>query len=167
MTFHQVWLQVGAGTAAQPASAVIDSLSYRAGAPDTVVASACKISPATVPTPTRLDHQLVLNRGDVVLDPPEPGDQPLVSPAVARSAATAGQNITQGHELLLARYAWKFPAVQEPDGSLGPTIHPVLAWVLYSYPLSTTVAGCGLWGVNVYDAQTGSVVASIGWAPGP
>ena len=167
LLFHQVWLQLGARTPASLASGVLDSLTYVASAPDTAVFAACTTKPATIPAPTRLDHQMILNQGNVILDPPSPDDQPAVSATVATKTVMIGQMTTQGEELLLARYSSKLPATQEPNGSLKPMEQHVLAWVLYSYPLSPTVTRCGLWGVNAYNALTGAGVTSSGWAPGP
>jgi hypothetical protein len=41
-----------------------------------------------------------------------------------------------------------------------------LAWVAYGKPL-TSVAGCGGWGLDAFDANTGHGIESAGWAPGP
>jgi hypothetical protein len=64
-------------------------------------------------------------------------------------------------------YSAKLPAKMEPDGSLMPLFQNVLAWVIYGVPRTLKIAGCGRWGVEVFDAITGQPLVTSGWSPGP
>jgi hypothetical protein len=71
--------------------------------------------------------------------------------------------------MILTRYSAKFPARQNPDGSVTPLNQNELSWVIYSVPYSPTITGCGSWGLTVFDATTGEggELISSGYSPGP
>jgi hypothetical protein len=47
-----------------------------------------------------------------------------------------------------------------------PLDRNVLTWVTYSLP-RTAIPGCGLWGLDSFNALTGQGISSDAWAPGP
>ena len=171
--FWQVWLRrvsilIGVGRDPGLARAVLGSIGYRAGLPDTPAAGACARSanPGAMPEPRRLRHRAVVDQGSVTLAPPRPGDRPVMTAATAW--AVSGQNMTrepfERYRLLLARYTDNNPA--DMAGTMPLDSHDVLAWVIYAAP-RTPIGGCGLWGLDVLDASTGQELTNGSWSPGP
>jgi hypothetical protein len=119
-----------------------------------------------MPTPERLTTPLVLERGDITLDPPAPSERPVVSAAQVWNEGGPKQTFER-YRLLLALYSSKFPAQLGPNGSFTPTFQRDLAWVIYSEPRTPKIAGCGTWGVAVFNPATGQPLGSQGYAPGP
>lgn len=168
LLFHRVWIEIGPATPPSDAASLLGSLSYSPTSPDSPVQDACATNPdyAVMPTPTRLDRPMVLEQGDITLDPPRPADRASVPATVAWDSPSYSTRLpTSTYQLLLARYSSKYPAVQSADGSLVPQDQNILAWVLYSHPV-TTSGGCGFWTLDVYDAHTGKPVGGAGWGSG-
>ena len=161
--YHGVLVDIGIGPDPATAMAISESIGYAPDAPDTVATGACARSadPPTMPVPERLATPLVLHDGDITLAPPLPSDQPTISAEdawhEARQAATF-----ERHRLILARYSARFPAHQNPDGSLTPINHNLFAWVIYSSPY-TAIAGCGQNTVMVVDPRSGTMIGGGGW----
>jgi hypothetical protein len=166
--YHGVEIEIGIGPRSDVAQAIFDSIGYTAGLADTPVEQACARNPTPdrMPTPERATQALVLNRGDVTIGSLRPADQPTVTAQQVWENDAAHLSLER-YRLILARYSAAYPALQNPDGSLTPESHDVLAWVVYSAPYSTTVAGCGRRGVDAVDAVSGDRLASAGWTPGP
>ena len=167
--YHQVLIEIGIGPDKSIAKAIFDSIGFTPDSPDTSAAGVCARSdhPDAMPTPERLTEQLVLEDGNVTLDPPAPTDQPNISAAEAWKASGQTMVSFERYRLILARYSAKFPADQNPDGSLTPVDQHVLAWIIYSTPTSPTIPGCGAWGLNVSNALTGKGIGSSAYGPGP
>jgi hypothetical protein len=167
--YHGVLVEIGIGADPHVATAILNSIGFTSGAPDSPAAGICARSanPETMPTPERAAAPLVLERGNITIDPPLPSDHPTTSAEQAWKADTGPKQSFERYRLLLARYSASFPARQNPDGSLTPQNQNELAWVIYSSPYSAAIAGCGMWGVSVADAHSGQEVISAGWAPGP
>ena len=168
--YHQVFVEIGIGPDPSTAQAIFDSIGFTPGAADTPAAGICERSadPDTMPKPERLLERLVLDEGDITLNPPTPSDQPVMSATLAWSKSEPKESFER-YRLILARVSAKFPARENPDGSTTPLIQNELSWVIYSVPYSSTVAGCGGWAVTVYDAATGQggELVSSGYSPGP
>lgn len=167
--YHGVAVDIGMGPDPSVARRILDSIRYVSGAPDTPRARACRVSnrPQQMPRPSRLASTIVVNQGNITLSPPLPTDQPRVSAAVIWAhAAPTGPSLERS-QLLLTRYSAALPAQLEPNGSLVPDDQNVLAWVVYTSPLSSRIPGCGGWGVNAYSAVTGQQIFDGGWSPGP
>lgn len=165
--FHGVSLLVGADTSSALTRSILDSLTYDPAIRTTPVPGACdRVPPQLSLEGRRLTHRLVLDHGDIVLDPPLPSDRPATPPP-----KTSGQDpaspTTETADLYLVRFSAAYPARTGPDGKLDPLNTNVLAWVIYSQPITTSVPGCGLWGVQVTSAQSGSAIEGSGWQPGP
>jgi len=158
--FHGVLVEVGIGPDRVVATEILRSLAYTPGTPDSKVADVCPRSrtPVRMPTPQRLDRRLVVELGDITMTPPRRSDQPVV-PAAQAWRESGTKSLFERYRLLLVRYSSKYPAP--------PGYHEVLAWVVYSSPFSTAVAGCGGWGVHGFDARTGNAMADDAWSPGP
>ena len=168
--FHGISVDIEPATPPAVAAKMLASLAYRPGEPDTPVAGGCATSDQyeVMPTPARLDHRIVVDRGNVVLDPPLAADQPTVAPSVAWASGQGAARVpTSGYRLYLARYHATTPPPIETDKGQTHDVQGLLAWVLYVSPLSPDVPGCGLWGVTVYDAHTGAEVGYSGWTRGP
>jgi hypothetical protein len=166
--YHSVSIEIGIGPDPNVAKGIFDSIGFTSHEPDSPATGVCARSshPAAMPTPVRLEKPLVLNRGDITLDPPSPSDQPTMSAAQAWSESDPKQNYER-YRLLLTEYSAKLPARLNPDGSLTPLNQNEPAWVVYSSPRSATTSGCGLWGVVAFDAHNGQQIISGGWSPGP
>src|SRR5437016_7948817 len=165
---HGVVIEVGVGPDPGVAHAIFESIGFAPAVPDTPAAGVCARSanPSTMPAPERLAQRLVLERGDVTLDPPHATDRPLMAAAQAWQQSGPKQSVER-YRLILGRYSAKFPARQNPDGSLTPLTQDELAWVVYATPTTPDVAGCGLWGLVVFDARSGQEQAASGYSPGP
>jgi hypothetical protein len=118
-----------------------------------------------MPPPERLARRLVLNRGNFTFDPPEASDEAVMS-AVRAWRESGPQQSFEHYRLILTRYSARLPAVIGPHGSFIPTTSDELAWVVLSAP-NTPITGCGLWGVEAFDAGSGKEIGSSGYAPGP
>jgi hypothetical protein len=167
--YHQTLVEIGIGPDPAVARAIRDSIGFTPGTPDTRAAGVCaRIDhPDVMPNPERLTKQLVLEGGDFTLDPPAPTDQPNVSATEAWKASGALKVAFERYRLILTRYSARFPALQHPDGTSTPENQNQLAWVVYSEPVSPTISGCGMWGLEASDAMTGKRIGSSGYAPGP
>jgi hypothetical protein len=122
--------------------------------------------PNAMPIPERLAEPLLLEHGQMTLDPPLPSDRSSVSPAQVWRASDPKQPYER-YRLLLTRYSAPLPARRTANGSLTPLNNNELSWVVYAFPYSSTVPGCGGWGVDVFDAHSGQEIISSGWSPGP
>ena len=164
--YHGVDIQIGIGPDPNVARAILDSIGYSQGLPDSYASGVCARTndPTVMPTPERLSTTLVLEQGDITLAPPLPSDGATMSPEEAWKKSGPDQWFEHSR-LILARFSSKFPATMGPNG-LTPLEQNVLAWVIYSMP-NTQISGCGGWGVLAYDAQTGENVADEGYGPGP
>ncbi|MDQ1466620.1 MAG: hypothetical protein QOH10_1035, partial [Actinomycetota bacterium] len=167
--YHEVLIEIGLGREKSMAKAIFDSIGFTPDSPDTPAAGVCaRIDhPDAMPTPERLTAQLVLEAGNVTLDPPAPTDQPNISAAEAWKASGPRMVSFERYRLILARYSAKFPANLNKDGSLTPADQKELAWIVYSTPTSPTIPGCGAWGVNASNALTGRGIGSSSYGPGP
>lgn len=166
--FHHVSLEIGRGPDLNIAQEIVDSIRFTPGAPDTSATGVCVRSPHpnVMPSPERVARRLVLDRGTIVLDPPKRSDSAVMFPAQAWKESEPAASYER-YRVVLSRYSAKFPALDGPDGSLIPLEYNILAWVVYSSPRSPTIAGCGGWGVEAFDATTGGQITSDGYAPGP
>lgn len=166
--YHDVLVQIGIDRDPKLASAILDSIGFTLGMPDTPTLDVCALSqdPNAMPTPERLIEPLVLNSGNVILDPPAPSDQAIMTATKAWNES-GPKNPYEQYRLILARYSARLPASQSPNGSLTPFSQNVLSWVIYLSPSSPTIAGCGGWGVTVFNAHTGQAITSSGWYRGP
>ena len=117
-----------------------------------------------MPVPERLTHEMVLENGNVTLRPPAPSDQAIVSAASVWS--TAYPRNYERYRIILARYSEKLPATLQPDGSLKPDNVNVLAWIVYSVPI-TPIEGCGMYGLDATNALTGQGMDDAGYSIGP
>ncbi len=159
LLFHGVWLFIGQATSTTQAQSILSSLAYHPNQPDTSASMTCATNPAynQMPTPQSLTHQMVIQDGNITLDPPHPGDQASVPASVAWNdpQGSLEKLPTDTYQLFLARYSAKFPATVQPNGSTIPDEQSVLAWVLYATPLTSTNSTCGSPAVSAYDAHTG------------
>jgi len=165
--YHGLAVQLAIGPDPDVARSIFNSLRYQPGAADTAAAYACALNPAAgaMPNPERLANQIVLRHGEMTLDPPGAGDQATSTASAAWDQATRS-NPLERYRLILVRYTAKFPARQNPDGTFTAVNQNELAWVVYSTPYSAT-QGCGIWGLDVFDAQTGQPQGGGSWSPGP
>ena len=163
---HGVSVEIGIGRDPDVANRIFDSIGYTPTRPDTMAQGACARSrdPDAMPTPERLAKALMLERGDITLDPPTPSDHASMAPNNAWTESEPKQSF-EHYRLILARYSARFPAEVGPHG-LTPTNQNVLAWVVYSAP-NTPISGCGGYGVQSFDAVTGASIGIMGYAPGP
>ena len=169
LEYHDVQVEIGIGPNPALARRILATLHYRPGVPDSARSLVCRVSsgPLRMPTPTRLSSTMVLNQGNITLNPPEPADQAATSATAAWSHFEPGIQFLERYQLLLARYSAGLPAKLEPNGSLVPEEQGVLAWVIYESPLSPSIPDCGGWGINAYAASSGQSIAGSGWSPGP
>jgi hypothetical protein len=165
--YRGVEVDIGFGPDPSVGDAILRSIAYTPHLRDSPRAQACSMSPNPNATPTaeRVNKPLVLEQGQVTLDPPMPSDRAATTAAAIWTKALAKQPF-ESHRLLLTRYSAKFPAKQNPNGSFTPVNQNVLSWVEYSAPL-TQIPGCGTWGVEVFDATSGTQIISSSWSPGP
>lgn len=159
LLFHGVWVFVGQATSVAQAQSILASLAYHPNKPDTSASMSCATNPSynQMPTPQRLTHQMVIQYGNITLDPPHPGDQATVPASLAWNGPQGSLEDlpTNTYRLFLARYSAKFPATVQPNGSTVPEEQSVLAWVLYATPLTSANRTCGSPAVSAYDAHTG------------
>ena len=166
--YHGVLVEIGVGTNPNLAKRIFNTIGFTPHEPDTPVTGGCARSahPDVMPTPERLATPLVLEQGEVTLDPPLPSDQATASASQAWSDSGPKQSYER-YRLILALYSDTLPARKNANGSFTPLNHHQLAWVVYSSPYSATVTGCGGWGMDVFNAHSGQEVTSSGWSPGP
>ena len=166
--YHGVFVEIGIGRDPKVVSEILRSLHYTRGLPDSKVADVCPRSKALVrmPTPRRLGRRLVVESGNITLALPLRSDRPIM-PAVQAWRESGSKSVFERYRLLLVRYSSKYPAGPNAQGLMAPEERDVFAWVVYSEPFSTAVAGCGGWGVYGFDAATGQPIADDGWSPGP
>jgi len=165
--FHRISIQIEIGRDPRVARAIFNSIGYAPGTPNTHAAGVCARSadPNAMPVPHRLRHRLVIEQHTITMAPPRPSDRPVMTAAAAWSQGGPREPFDR-YRLWLVRYSSKYPAVQNANGTTSPDNHDELAWVIYAEPL-TSVAGCGGWGLDAFDAITGHGIDSAGWAPGP
>lgn len=158
--YHRVFVQIGIGRDRKVPREILRSLGYTPGLPDSKVADVCPRGkgPVRMPTPRRLRHRLAVELGDITMTPPLRTDQPIM-PAAQAWRESGTKSVFARYRLLLVRYSAKYPAP--------PGYRNVLAWVVYSMPFSTAVAGCGGWGVYGFYAISGKALADDGWSTGP
>jgi hypothetical protein len=150
--YHGVVVTIGLGPDPAIARAVVDSIAYDAGAPETPVADLCARNPApnTMPKVERVTEPLVLNDHEpLTLEPLEPGDAPVV-PALTVWGHGDRSSLLR-YRLFFARVSSDLPARMNPDGSLTPLIHHMLGWVIYGEPFGA-LRGCGLNTIGIFDA---------------
>jgi hypothetical protein len=166
--YRGVSLTIGIGPDLRVAKAILDSIGFTPGAPDTPAAGRCaRIDhPNDTPEPERLTTRLVLEHGNATLDPPLPSDRAVMTAAQAWTAAGPEPDFEHAR-LVLARYSAKLPATQHADGSLTPEHQYQLMWIVLSAPNSPGIPGCGMWGFHLFDARTGQDLESAGYSPGP
>jgi hypothetical protein len=166
--FRQVELTVGIGTDPRVARAIVDSIGFTPGAPDSPAAGVCAriAAPTAMPTPERLATRLVLEHGRATLDPPRPTDHATMTPEQAWTDSGTKPDF-EHFRIVLARYSAPLPATQHPDGTLTPEHQNQLMWIVLSAPNSPEIQGCGMWGYDLFDARTGQSLESTGYSPGP
>ncbi len=166
--YHGVLVEIGVGTNPVLAEEIFNTIGFAPHLPDTRAIGVCARSshPAVMPTPERLARPLILEQGEVTLDPPLASDESNVSAAQVWKESGPKQSYER-YRLILARYSATLPARKNANGSLMPLDHDELSWVVYSSPYSATTAGCGGWGAVVFDAHNGQELISSGWSPGP
>jgi hypothetical protein len=166
--YHGILVEVGLGSNPALAKRILNSIAYTPREADTPVTGVCARSPHpnAMPIPERLAEPLLLEHGQMTLDPPLPSDRSSVSPAQVWRASDPKQPYER-YRLLLTRYSAPLPARRTANGSLTPLNNNELSWVVYAFPYSSTVPGCGGWGVDVFDAHSGQELISSGWSPGP
>ena len=161
--YHRVQVEIGIGPDRGTAAAILRSLGYAPGEPDSRAAGTCARSRHALwmPRPRRLARRLVLDHGDVILAPPRPRDRAAMSAAQAWHDARPGSPFTR-YRLLLARYSARLPARPGAGGTLVPQDRHILAWVIYGQP-RTPIPGCGGWSLDAYNARTSRGIVVSGW----
>jgi len=161
--YHRVQVEIGIGADPRTAAAIVRSLGYTPGEPDSRAAGTCARSrraPA-MPRPRRLARRLILDHGDVTLRPPRTSAQAAMSAVQPWRDADPGSPFTR-YRVLLARYSAKFPARPGANGTLVPEDRHNLAWVIYGQP-RTPIPGCGGWSLDAFNARTGEGIIISGW----
>ena len=148
--YHRVLVEIGIGRHPKVARQILRSLGYMRGRPDSKVADVCPRSkrPVRMPAPQRLGRRVVVDFGNIAMTPPLHPDRPIMRAAQAWSES-GPKSVFERYRLLLVRY------------------HGLLAWVIYSSPFSTAVAGCGGWGLSGFNATTGAAMPEYGWSRWP
>jgi hypothetical protein len=170
--YRHVSIEIGIGRNPRIAHRILASVGYSRGQPDTRDTGDCARTAGmpAMPAPARLARRLVIEQGDITLNPPLPSDQPAMTAAAAWQQAEGNRASMIApflrYRLLLVRYSSKYPASPGPNGTYVPMDRDVLAWVVYSQP-RTPIAGCGGWGLDSFNALTGGGISSDGWSPGP
>ena len=162
--YDGVSVEIGIGPDPKVGKAILDSIGFREHAPDTKASEVCAMSkdPDAMPRPERLTVRLVLNQGDITLDPPLPSDQPSVSAAFIWKRASNGNPLYR-NQLLLTRLSARLPAQEQPNGTLVPQYQNVLVWVVYSVPRSPSIPGCGDPGVQIFNSTNGQDDFGTSW----
>ena len=158
--YRHVAIEIGIGPDPEIARRILGSVGYASGTPDTRGAGACARAggPARRPAPARLTRRMVIEQGDVTLSRPLPSDRPVMPAAAAWQQARITSPFDR-HRLLLVRYPARFPARPGPGGAFVPLDRNVPARVIYSQP-RTAIPGCGLWGLDSFNAPTGQGISS-------
>lgn len=166
--FRGLDVEIGIGPNPKVGRAILDSIQFVPQAADTAAKGECSLAPNpdAMPSPERLTTTMQLDRGGITLNPPPASSQASV-PAATIWRNAFSRSPLERNRLILALYSAKLPAKMEPDGSLMPLFQNVLTWVIYGVPRSPNIAGCGRWGVQVFDANSGQSLIASGWAPGP
>lgn len=149
------------------ATTLFDSIRYVNGIADSPAQRVCARNRDAdrMPTPERLAARLVLDNGEVTLAPPRRSDVAREAPAEVWATGRPRPNYLR-YRLILTRFSSKYPANPGPNG-YEPVNRDVLAWVVYSVPVSAEIPGCGMWGLDVVNATTGASIIESRWAPGP
>jgi hypothetical protein len=149
--FHGLFIQLGIGKNPFALRAVLDSLRYDAGAPDTAVRYACPTwAQHAMPHPMRLARHmdvLPFDGDGFNLDPPHTGQQALTSAASAwrRSGPPA---VGVNYRIYLARLT---------DDQAGGQ-HGTLVWAVYGVPHLTGLGPCTGYSLWLVDSRTGKVI---------
>ena len=98
--YHRVQVVIGIGADPATAAAIVRSVGYTPGQPDSRAAGACaRFGEAqAMPMPRRLARPLVLDHGDITLSPPRHGDRAAIAPGVGVEPPAA-DCLGQGSEL--------------------------------------------------------------------
>jgi len=165
--FHDVQIVIGVGDDPTVGRQILDSLGYTEGASDTPRSGICARSsvPDAMPAPERLVSRLVLENGNVTLDPPAPSDHATVGAADVWRSPNPRADFEQ-YRVILARYTSKFPAEPNGNGEYVPVNRDILAWIIYATPI-THIVGCGGYSIDAFDAATGTELGTISYGPGP
>jgi hypothetical protein len=160
---HGVYVEIGIGPDAQLVKEIVHSIGFKKGIPNTRASGVCEMSndPNAMPTPERLSKRLVLDHGSEVLEPPFPTQHAVMSASSAWVQADPKEPY-EHYRLILARFFAQYPAAGSTPMNDGQ-----LDWLIYASPISSSIQGCGGWGLDVFDATTGQGVESDGWSPGP
>jgi hypothetical protein len=168
--YHQVQILIGVRRDPRLTNAIIASVRYIAGAPDTKAAGNCPrvADSGSMPKPRRLSRRMVVDQGTTTLAPPPASARPTTS--AARAWREAGSKVPfDRYRIFLTLYSSKYPATPNANGSTTPLDHDVLAWVIYATPATAATApgvACGGWQLIAYDARTGQGIISSGYGPG-
>jgi hypothetical protein len=159
--YHRVQVEVGIGPDPRTAEAIMRSVGFTPGAPDTRAAGKCARSARAglMPAPQRLARRLVLHLLGVTLNPPRPGDRATVPAARAWRASGSKSSFTR-YRVILTRYSAAVPT-RLINGMQTPQYRRVLAWVIYGQP-RTPVAGCGGRNLDAFNARTGRMMTLTG-----
>jgi hypothetical protein len=167
--YHQVQILIGVGPDPRLTKAIIASLRYLPGPPDTKAAGNCRRFANAMPRPRRLVRRMVVDRGTTTLAPPPKSARPAM-PA-ARAWRDAGPKVPfDRYHIFLTLYSSEYPATPNADGSTTPLNHDVLAWVIYATPATKAAAPgllCGGWELDAYDALTSQGIILSSYGPGP
>ena len=166
--YHRVYVIIGIGPAPQAEREIMRSLGFTRGAPDSQVTGACPSGahPDRMPRPQRLAKPMVLEQGDYHLNPPPPSDR-AVMPGARAWQRSGPKSASEIYRVLLVLYSARYPASPSGDGSYTPLDHKILAWVIYSSPLSAHDQACRSWGLDAFDARTSQEIVSASYGPGP
>jgi hypothetical protein len=165
---HRVQILIGVGPDPGLAKAIIASLRYLPGVPDTKAADNCLrvANSGSMPRPRRLVRRLVVDQGTTTLAPPPKSARPVM-PA-ARAWKDAGPKVPfDRYQIFLTLYSSKYPATPNADGSATPLDHDVLAWVIYATPATNAIPICGGWELYAYNALTSQGIILSAYGPGP
>lgn len=165
---HRVQILIGVGPDPRLTKAIIASLRYLPGAPDTKAADNCPrvADSGSMPKPRRPVRRLVVEQGTTTLAPP-PKSARAAMPA-ARAWKDAGPKVPfDRYHIFLTLYSSKYPATPNANGSATPLDHDVLAWVIYATPATKAIPICGGWELDAYNALTSQGIILSAYGPGP
>lgn len=149
--FHGLFIQLGIGSNPFVERAILGSLRYDPGAPDTAVRYACPTRARhAMPHPVRLArhmHVLPFDGDGFYLGPPRSGQQARTSAAAAwRRSGLPAVGVT--YRIYLARLT---------DDQAGGQ-HGTLVWAIYGVPHLTGLGPCTSYSLWLVDAGTGKVI---------